>query len=296
MKITAKTTKEQLVKALGVNSKAVKEADKNLYDRMVYTSNAMKKDAKSVTKSDLVELVRDTIKSLGDKFIEPALAEEKTETKVETSVETKETKTEKKAPAKESSLKSKVKSKKNKEVAEATESEVASEQSAEETKEEAVKSAKKTGAEKPVKKTQKGEAVEVLEESKKQLQQRAKKFPAKIDVQGESYEVAMDITSMDKLYDAVNADEDILLAFYYPKRNIKQFGYFNNILGTPKSFENDLDLASVLYISEEKKVAYAISVYMEAPYTILPEDFEIVDDVRISGFNEFEIYRKVESK
>jgi hypothetical protein len=296
MKITAKTTKEQLVKALGVNSKAVKEADKNLYDRMVYTSNAMKKDAKSVTKSDLVELVRDTIKSLGDKFIEPALAEEKTETKVETSVETKETKTEKKAPAKESSLKSKVKSKKNKEVAEATESEVASEQSAEETKEEAVKSAKKTGAEKPVKKTQKGEAVEVLEESKKQLQQRAKKFPAKIDVQGESYEVAMDITSMDKLYDAVNADEDILLAFYYPKRNIKQFGYFNNILGTPKSFENDLDLASVLYISEEKKVAYAISVYMEAPYTIMPEDFEIVDDVRISGFNEFEIYRKVESK
>lgn len=296
MKITAKTTKEQLVKALGVNSKAVKEADKNLYDRMVYTSNAMKKDAKSVTKSDLVELVRDTIKSLGDKFIEPALAEEKTETKVETPVETKETKTEKKASAKESSLKSKVKSKKSKEVAEATEPEVASEQSAEETKEEAVKSAKKTGAEKPVKKTQKGEAVEVLEESKKQLQQRAKKFPAKIDVQGESYEVAMDITSMDKLYDAVNADEDILLAFYYPKRNIKQFGYFNNILGTPKSFENDLDLASVLYISEEKKVAYAISVYMEAPYTILPEDFEIVDDVRISGFNEFEIYRKVESK
>lgn len=296
MKITAKTTKEQLVKALGVNSKAVKEADKNLYDRMVYTSNAMKKDAKSVTKSDLVELVRDTIKSLGDKFVEPALAEEKTETKVETPVETKETKAEKKAPAKESSLKSKVKSKKNKEVAEATEPEVAGEQSAEETKEEAVKSAKKAGAEKPVKKTQKGEAVEVLEESKKQLQQRAKKFPAKIDVQGESYEVAMDITSMDKLYDAVNADEDILLAFYYPKRNIKQFGYFNNILGTPKSFENDLDLASVLYISEEKKVAYAISVYMEAPYTILPEDFEIVDNVRISGFNEFEIYRKVESK
>lgn len=293
MKITAKTTKEQLVKALGVNSKAVKEADKNLYDRLVYTSNAMKKDVKSVTKSDLVELVRDTIKSLGDKFVEPALAEEKTE------IETKETKTEKKSPVKESSLKSKVKSKKSektKEVAKATEPEVASESAEETAKEEAVETAKNTGVKKPAKKTQKGEAVEVLEESKKQPQQRAKKFPAKIDVQGETYEVATDITSMDKLYDAVNADEDILLAFYYPKRNIKQFGYFNNILGTPKSFENDLDLASVLYVSEEKKVSYAISVYMEAPYTILPEDFEVVDNVKISGCLEFDVYRKVESK
>ena len=293
MKITAKTTKEHLVKALGVNSKAVKEADKNLYDRLVYTSNAMKKDVKSVTKSDLVELVRDTIKSLGDKFVEPALAEEKTE------IETKETKTEKKSPVKESSLKSKVKSKKSEkteEVAKATEPEVASESAEETAKEEAVETAKNTGVKKPAKKTQKGEAVEVLEESKKQPQQRAKKFPAKIDVQGETYEVATDITSMDKLYDAVNADEDILLAFYYPKRNIKQFGYFNNILGTPKSFENDLDLASVLYVSEEKKVSYAISVYMEAPYTILPEDFEVVDNVKISGCLEFDVYRKVESK
>lgn len=294
MKITAKTTKEQLVRALGANAQNIKGADQNLYERMVYTSNAMKKDAKSVTRTDLVELVRDAIKSLGDAFVEPTLAEEKPAEK-----STKETKTEKKAPAKESSLKSKVKSKKSdktKEVAEATEPEVASESAEETAKEEAVETAKKTGAKKPAKKTQKGEAVEVLEESKKQPQQRAKKFPAKIDVQGDTYEVATDITSMDKLYDAVNADEDILLAFYYPKRNIKQFGYFNNILGTPKSFENDLDLASVLYVSEEKKVSYAISVYMEAPYTILPEDFEVVDDVKISGCLEFDVYRKVESK
>lgn len=274
MKITAKTTKEQLVKALGANSSLVKKADKNVYDQMVYTSNAMKKDEKSVTKRDLVDLVKQVMTTLGDKFVEPAFAEETPHT-------------EKKAPAKESSLKKKVSKK-----AETTEpEEVESEQSADE--EEAVKSAKKTGAKKPANKT-KGDAVEVLEESSKITQQRAKKFPAQIDVQGETYKSAEDIKSMEDLYNAVNADEDILLAFYYPKRNIKQFGYFNNLLGTPKSFENDLDLASVLYVSEEKKVAYAISVYMEAPYTVLPDDFEVVDGIKISGCLEFEVYRKAE--
>lgn len=291
MKITAKTTKEQLVKALGVNSKAVKEADKNLYDRMVYTSNAMKKDAKSVTKSDLVELVRDTIKSLGDKFVEPVLAEEKTETKVETPVETKETKTEKKAPAKESSLKSKVKSKKNKEVAEATESEVASEQSAEETKEEAVKSAKKTGAEKPVKKSEKKSGV-----SEKAIQ-LAGVFSDTLEIEGETYKIAHDIKDMQTLHDAVEKDETVVFAIYWTARHLRQFNYFNGWVKRPKSFPNDLDLATCLFVSDEGVITYALSMYTEGLYTFLPIDLaEDDDNIRYCDGMEYQIYRKVESK
>jgi len=307
MKITAKTTKEQLVKAINSNFKALDaEKDKGIIDSVKYTAKVFKADKSKVTKKDLADLVKDMMSALGDKFVEPALAEEapvaETETEevdvTKTEAPAKDSKTEKKAPKKESSLKSKVGKKADaKKADEEVESESAEEPAKEETeapaKEEAVKSAKKTGSKKtPAKKTQ--EAVEVLEESSKVAQQRAKKFPAQIDVSGETYKSAEDITDMGKLYDAVNADEDILLAFYYPKRNIKQFGYFNNLLGTPKSFVNDLDLASVLYVSEEKKVAYAISVYMEAPYTILPEDFEIVDGIKISGALEFEVYRKAE--
>lgn len=278
MKITAKTTKEQLVKALGVNSKAVKEADKNLYDRLVYTSNAMKKDVKSVTKSDLVELVRDTIKSLGDKFVEPALAEEKTETK--------ETKTEKTTSKKESSLKSKV-SKKS-----AEKSEVVSEQSAEETKEEAVKSAKKTGAEKPVKKS--AEKKSGVSEKAIQL---AGVFNDTLEIEGETYKIAHDIKDMKTLHDAVEKDETIVFAIYWTARHLRQFNYFNGWVKKPKSFPNDLDLATCLFVSDEGAITYALSMYTEGLYTFLPIDLvEDEDHIRYCDGMEYQIYRKVESK
>ena len=76
MKITSKTTKQELASVLGANAKVVKEQDKNLYDQMAYTSDMMKKDEKKVTRRDLVDLVKDVVAVLGDKFVEPALAQE----------------------------------------------------------------------------------------------------------------------------------------------------------------------------------------------------------------------------
>lgn len=258
MKITAKTTKEQLIKAIVTNFKAIK--DKSLKEQIQYTSKVYKEDAKKVTKTDLVDLVKQIEKSLGAKFVEPAFAEE--------------TKTE--APKAENSVKpsgKKLSKSKNEPKVETPSDEP------KETKK-ADKSANKASA------------VEVLEETPGIKQQRAKKFPSKVELEGNVYKKATHITDMDSLYTALNADEEILIAFYQPARNIKQFGYFNNLLGTPKSFDNDLDLTSVIYVSEEKKVAYSVSVYMEAPYTILPEDFEVVDGVKISGYLEFEVYKK----
>ena len=76
MKITAKTTKQELANVLGANSSLVKKSDKELFDRLNYASKMFKKDETKVTKKDLADLVRATIKSLGDKFIEPVAYEQ----------------------------------------------------------------------------------------------------------------------------------------------------------------------------------------------------------------------------
>ena len=76
MKITAKTTKQELKDFLGANAKTVQETDKNLFDRLVYADEMLKKDEKQVTRRDLVELTKEVIKTLGSKVVTPALAEE----------------------------------------------------------------------------------------------------------------------------------------------------------------------------------------------------------------------------
>ena len=96
--------------------------------------------------------------------------------------------------------------------------------------------------------------------------------------------------------DILNAfeDETLMFAFYFPKRRLKQELYFGGILGQPKSFDNDLDLTSLVYVSDDKKVAYTVSNYTEAVFIILEEDLEKIDGIRIAGDTEFEIYRVVD--
>ena len=52
MKITNKTTKEQLKNILGANAKAVKSQDKNLFDRIAYADKISKTDDSKVTRKD----------------------------------------------------------------------------------------------------------------------------------------------------------------------------------------------------------------------------------------------------
>lgn len=274
MKITSKTTKQELAEVLGANAKAVKEQDKNLYDQMVYTSDMMKKDQKKVTRKDLVDLVKDVIKSLGDKFVEPALAQE-------TPVETVQ-------PQAENAVKKLAKGVSKKQ-------EMKKEPAKEESKEEqgAEKAPKKSLGKKSTAKKSK-EGVTDLEPatSSDKAVQLAKMFPKEISVGDDTYELAEDIKTFDDLYSALEKDEEIVFAYYWTKRHLKQFPYFMGWLGQPKSFDNDLDLATAMYVSDDKKVAYQISMYTEAVYTILPTDFDEVDGVRVAGGIEFQIYRK----
>lgn len=277
MKITSKTTKQELASVLGANAKVVKEQDKNLYDQMAYTSDMMKKDEKKVTRRDLVDLVKDVIAVLGDKFIEPALAQETSTPAVQ--------------PQAENAVKKLTKGVSKKQEMKPAKEEPAKDESTEE--QGAEKAPKKSLGKKSTTKKSK-EGVTDLEPatSSDKAVQLAKMFPKEISVGDDTYELAEDIKTFDDLYSALDKDEDIVFAYYWTKRHLKQFDYFMGWLGQPKSFDNDLDLATAMYVSDEKKVAYQISMYTEAVYTILPTDFDEVDGVRVAGGIEYQIYRK----
>ena len=281
MKITTKTTKEQLKSFLGANAKAVKTADKELFDQIAYADKMAKKDDSKVTRKDLVDLVKSVIALLGDKCVEPALAQEKAPA----------------TPQAENSVKKLAKGvSKKQETKEDTSSEQSgeSEKTAEETQGAEEKKAPKKSLGGKKKPATKKEGVTALEGSNSQKTvQMAKQFPQTIEVGDSKYELATDIKSMDDLYEALNKDEEIVFAYYWSRRHLRQFDYFVGCLGQPKSFDNDLDLATTIYVSDEKKVAYQVSMYTEAMYTVLPKDFEDEDGIRVSFGMEYQIYRAV---
>ena len=281
MKITTKTTKEQLKSFLGANAKAVKTADKDLFDQIAYADKMAKKDDSKVTRKDLVDLVKSVIALLGDKCVEPALAQEKAPA----------------TPQAENSVKKLAKGvSKKQETKEETSSEESgeSEKTAEETQGAEEKKAPKKSLGGKKKPATKKEGVTALEGSNSQKTvQMAKQFPQTIEVGDSKYELATDIKSMDDLYEALNKDEEIVFAYYWSRRHLRQFDYFVGCLGQPKSFDNDLDLATTIYVSDEKKVAYQVSMYTEAMYTVLPKDFEDEDGIRVSFGMEYQIYRAV---
>lgn len=259
MKITTKTTREDLKHFLGANVNAVKKADKTLFDRLVYADKMLKKDDTKVSRKDLVDLAKDVMKVLGDKITVPALAQE---------------------PPVENSVKKLAKGVSKKQ-------EIETPVEAESEKKTAKKSLGKKKKEEPK------EGVTVLEENSDKTVQMAKMFPQTLEVGDTKYELADDIENMEDLYNALGDDQEIVFAYYWSKRHLKQFPYFNGLLGQPKVFDNDLDLATAIYVSDEKKVSYQVSMYTEAIYTIVPDDLKQEDGLRIAGGMEFQIYRAV---
>lgn len=260
MKITTKTTKEQLKNFLGANVKAVKKMDKDLFDQIAYADKIAKTDDSKVTRKDLMDLARAVMKLLGDKCVEPALAQEAPAT-----------------PVAENSVKKLTKKKTTKEPVE------------EEPKEEPKKKVTSKTSTKPKK-----ESVKVKEGTDKpQITPLAEMFPEVLTVGDAEYKIARDIKNMDDLYEAFSKDENIVLAFYWSKRLLKQFGYGDGSLKAPSSFEQDLDVTSCIYVSDEKLVSYHISMYTEALYQVMPDAIEEIDGCRYSNGIEYQIYRAV---
>ena len=260
MKITRNTTMEQLKTFIGANVIEVKQKDKNLFDRISYTDKQLRKDPKLVKKADLVTLAKDIMTLLGDSVHE-VIDGKPMQVAVENSV-----KPALKSGSKKSSGKSeKSDSKAEVKTAEKTDSKV-----------------KKTAEKKPVAK--KPPVPETV---------GADSFPDELTLGDETYTLAHDITGIDKLLESFNADEEILFAFYWSKAQIKQFNYGSGLLRAPKEgFENNLDLATTLYVSGNGSVCYNLSMYTEALYQVMPDAFEEIEGVRYSDGIEFQIYRK----
>lgn len=264
MKLTTKTTKEQLKKFLGANVSKVRRKDKDLFDQIAYADKMIKKDERKVTRKDLMDLAKAVIKLLGDKVVDPD-AQSNLKVVAETSV------------------KKKVSTPKD-EVATTVEVEVPK-------KDTKKKLTSKKKAPKVDKKEEEVKPLKAIDSEK--LSQLAEMFPKTVTVGDSKYKLAEDIKTMEDLYNALNNEEEIVFAYYWTKRHLRQFPYYGGLLGQPKSFDHDLDLATCIYVSDEQKVAYQVSMYTEALYAIIPSDFKDEDGVRIANGIEFQIYRAV---
>lgn len=259
VKVTRNTTVEQLKGILNANFKAVTKKDKALADSISYASQQMKKDPKAVKKADLADLAKQVITLLGDS-VKPAVTLK---------------------PAVENSTKPKLSAPKGSKKSE-TKAEGAPADKGEE---------KKTEPKKP-------ENSKPAEDKKPPVADMitAEAFPKEFTAGDVKYELATDITDMKGLLEAFNKDEEFVFAFYWNKAQIKQSAYGSGLLAAPKEFANNLDLASVLYVSDECKVTYALSMYTEVLYQIMPEAFEEIEGVRYSMGIEFQLYRAVAEK
>ena len=262
---TAKMNKEQMVQFLDQHFNEV--TDKNLQDRIVYTANAWKKSPDSVKLSDLRPLVKEVESILPKEESKPAPANSTKKT-LRKSSKKEEPVAEKTAPAEEK--KAPVNKEEKKEAP-----------------------AKKTAPKKPEKKSavqkseQKGTAFDL-----------ADTFADTIQTEIGTLEKAQDIKTFADLRKALANEEEIYFAVYWTPRLLKQFGYSPiDSIKAPKSFANDLDLVSCIYIGDEDTIAVGISAYTDAPYNFQPKDL-IVDEesgLRYVNSAEFELYRLTSS-
>lgn len=262
---TAKMNKEQMVQFLDQHFNEV--TDKNLQDRIVYTANAWKKSPDSVKLSDLRPLVKE---------VEALLPKEES----------------KPAPANSTKKTLRKSSKKEEPVAEKTAP--AEEKKAPVNKEEKKEApAKKTVPKKPEKKPavqkseQKGTAFDL-----------ADTFADTIQTEIGTLEKAQDIKTFADLRKALANEEEIYFAVYWTPRLLKQFGYSPiDSIKCPKSFANDLDLVSCIYIGDEDTIAVGISAYTDAPYNFQPKDLVVDEESGLRYVNsaEFELYRLTSS-
>lgn len=256
-KVTPKTTKGQLLEVLKANATNTEGVDQTTKDTAAYAIQNPDK----ATRSDLSTLVKTLMSALGDKFIVPAFAESKPKTEGD------ESKTDKpEAPKPENLLKKQTGPKPKKE------HDVPADDAGEEPKK------PEKGADgKPSKK----------KVAAKNQMATAADFPETITIGGKTFNIVHGNVTMEMLN---REDVEFEFCFWWTKRHLKQFPYFQGLLPHPDEFEYNLDFTQLIYVSDSGKVAYTVSDVTEAPYVIMPKDLEELDGVRVAGGIEYAIY------
>lgn len=133
-------------------------------------------------------------------------------------------------------------------------------------------------------------------------------FPEKLNIKLDGEDVVArkvgddEYTSIEDIIKAYNDEATLIIAGFWSKRHIKEYDYalHFNVKKAPKEFPNDLDIAQAVQVSEMNGKLYAMSIFTEAMYVFLEEDFEPVEDtnpyngekynVRVSNGMEFALY------
>lgn len=123
-------------------------------------------------------------------------------------------------------------------------------------------------------------------------------FPEKLETSVGKLEKLTDINSFEDIQKLIDEDVTVVLAMYWSKRLLKQFDYDPlHISNEPVvEFENDLDLYQPVYITENGKAAYFVSLYTEVATTITKDCLEVVDGMRYVNGAEFDFYKIVSDK
>lgn len=256
-----------------------KKVSKNLRDMVNYTLKMYEDSPKSVTVQDLRSLVKD---------IQTELAIEAPQA---TSASVKKEATPKKKEASEKKTVEK----------------------SEKTSEKGKKSSKKADEEKPKKKkeSKKSETPAETEEKPKKKGKKAKKFESGVEAQntkGEAFDLAevfldeiktplgtikkddsiKSIKDVAKILEA--GEKEVMCAVYWTERHLKQFPYANGLVPQPESFENDLDLVSIIFVAPDNSLMIGVSAYTFAPQTFLKVDMKQKDGLRYNAGAEFNVY------
>ena len=268
-KITVKSTKEQMTQYLREVFTSVQKANKNLAERIMYTSKVYKEDQSKVTKKDLLDLCKEAM-ALNLTPATPVVAEASVKPVAKKKV------TKKAEPKKEEKA------------------ETPTETPEETPKAPAKASGKKAVTSKSAKKEETPLVTENKPNSKKDIP-LAKMFKETYtsDTLG-TLEIAHDIKTMKDLRDAVEKDELLVLAMYWTPRHIKQFQYGSclDLKHIPKKFVEDVDLASLIYIGDVNDIAYAVSSETDNIYFFHEADLKEDEGLRFAGGVEYQIYRQ----
>lgn len=107
-----------------------------------------------------------------------------------------------------------------------------------------------------------------------------------------------DIKNISDVVTAFNNEEDIVIATYWTKRHLKQYGSsydpMNINPNKPKEFEHDLDFIEVTYANE--LVVTGCSLFSYVPNIFLPTDFiqDEESNLRFANGCEFQVYEAIE--
>ncbi len=117
-------------------------------------------------------------------------------------------------------------------------------------------------------------------------------FPSEFELKGSKYVIAHDIKNTKDINKAYNEEGvEIAFAFYWTPRQLRQYVYFEGRVPV-SSFENDLDICQVFFC-EDGLVAYCVSMYTCAAYTVFDNELEEFEGIRMSHGIEFQVYRLV---